>query len=125
MRRVLTLSALVLALLPAVAGADGPSPRQPQSTQQAQALGRRGWYKVVGGTLSASVGLGLFVAGRQEDPFTGDRSGGKTAAGLALAGGGAWLLWDGWKDIDRSRKAQSIAVLVYPRRAAIAYRRSW
>jgi hypothetical protein len=112
----LALSAMLVPGL-AFAEAQGPAASQQQS--------RRGWYKAVAGTLSASVGLGLFAAGNTEDPFTGEKSTGKMAVGLGMAGAGAWLLFDGLRDIRKSNPSPSVRLSIARRGASVTYRKSW
>lgn len=117
MKRLIMLAACLVIFFPGLASAQGQTP-------QAQAQSRRGWYKVVGGSLSASIGLGVFAFGNTEDPFTGDKSTGKMALGLAMTGAGAWLMWDGWKDVQRASNP-SIGFYVHRKRAGVVFRRSW
>ena len=110
---------VALLCLPAVSAA------QTQTTEQ-QAIDRSriGWFKVVGGSLATSIGLGLVAAGNTPDPFTGDKSKGQMTLGVAMTGGGAFLLWQGMQDIHSARRAPSIGIAVTPKAARVVYRRS-
>lgn len=119
MKKPIVALALCATLVPGLALAE---PRGQAAPQQQS---RRGWYKAVAGTLSASVGLGLFAAANTEDPFTGDKSAGKMAAGLGMAGAGAWLLFDGFRDIRKSNPNPSLRLRVGLRGAAVTYSKSW
>jgi hypothetical protein len=119
MKKPIVALALSAMLVPGLAFAE---PRGQAASQQQS---RRGWYKAVAGTLSASVGLGLFAAGNTRDPFTGDKSTGKMAVGLGMAGAGAWLLFDGLRDIRKSNPNPSLRLSIGRRGAAVAYSKAW
>jgi hypothetical protein len=118
MKRIAALMFVSLLAVPALSHAQ-------TQTQNAQDQSRRGFYKILGGSIAASIGVGVFAAGNNPDAFTGDKSKGEMTAGLAMTGAGAWLMWNGWQDIKAARPKPSIGVYFDHRKAAVVYRRSW
>jgi hypothetical protein len=121
MKKIVLVAVLLPALLaPGIAQAQGQS-------SQAQDKSRHGFYKLFAGTLSASIGVMLIKAGNTPDPFTGDKPTGQLALGAVMTGGGGWLMWNGWNDIQNAKKMPSVGLYIQPKRksAAVVYRRSW
>lgn len=122
MRRIAAFVLLGLFLSYAPARAQDATP--PPATAHA-ASAQKNWLKLVGGGLAMSVGLVLIQAGNTPDPFTGDKSGGQMLAGAGLAGGGAWLLWSGWKGTFDPKPRPSVGVFIRPKAAGIAFQHRW
>jgi hypothetical protein len=95
-----------------------------------------GLYKIYAGIGAMAVGL-LMAASSGEsasvtipDPFTGvpttltasTRSAGMLYGGLAAAGVGGFLVWNGMQDRQPHR---SVIVQASPKRVAVNYRRTW
>jgi hypothetical protein len=100
------------------------SPAFAQSTPEAQRKAQVGWYKTLGGWGAAGVGAIFMKAGSAEDAFTGDRKTGMLVGGVALLGGGIYLLVDGYRDI-RDAKRMQVGFTVGKKRASVVLRRSW
>jgi hypothetical protein len=95
--------------------------RQPS----AQSKGMRAYFKVAFGGLGASIGLGLLVAGKNPDPFTGDRNGGQMALGAGLMGAGAWFMWDGFRDLKDAKAKPQVGIAVTRKSVAVGVRKTW
>jgi hypothetical protein len=114
MRKVLLACLMVLFGSPVFA--QGPSP-------EAQKKHRVGLVKVIGGIGAAGLGSTFALIGG----FGNSRSetGGFLPLGLAMMGGGGYLIWNGIGDMDRSKNMPALGFTVTKKGAAVAFRKSW
>jgi hypothetical protein len=92
-------------------------------SQEAERKHRVGLYKLIAGCGLAGVGASLAMAGAFSPGASEEKQ--FLPIGLAMAGGGGFLIWNGIGDMDRSKRMPALGFTVNKKGAAVAFRKSW
>lgn len=126
MRKIIPVVVCVLLLAPTAAFAQSSSPDVQRK--------RIGTYKILGGAALVAIGL-LKVANSSTSGHIPDGSGREnietfrsttgTVLGLAVAGGGGYLIWNGMKDRAASKPRPSISIGVSKQKVFLRLDKRW